>query len=267
MKTTFFSQSILILLISLSGLSLDAQSKVSQQEVDLIQGTFEDNEHLFPILMPDYAIQNNYEETKKSFVVHFRDSFKNFSDPNLFQFSNVRAELKKTNPLTIPVKGTMTYVGFFKAKYAYDLSVSDRTFTYEVRVHFKSPQGTDLQDFERKLQLAQEIWNQSMALEQFEARFGIDFKSRFLFKLETNPRKAHFSVNIADSTRGPYYSEWARNWTPIVIAHEVAHMLGLGDEYETISGNDDCLNVSLMCESWTGQMMGHHYYHVLKRLF
>lgn len=230
-----------------------------ETEEDFLRGIFENNQALFHQLMPEYAIQQNYDETKKSFIVHLKDSWGKFPNPEIFLQKNLKSPQK--------IKGTMTYIGFYKAKYAYDVENLGGIFVHKIRVHFKQPVGTDVQDFQSKIKMAQNIWNNSMALQEFRAQFGIDVGVSFQFDVETNPKLAHFSVNIADKTRGPYYSEWARNWTPLAIAHEVGHMLGLGDEYETVSGNSDCLRESLMCESWTGQLMKHHYYHIYKRLF
>lgn len=250
--------------------SEDQRQLSDQNEIEL-QGIFEDYEHLFPILMPQEAIKNFYADTKKSFVVHFRDSFKNFPRPDFFRFRNINGQfLNPISPIN-KITGSMKYVGFFSARYAYDIEFANNAFIHKVRIHFKNPKisqaQNDLQDFRLKIQEAQEIWNETPAKEAFQREFSLDFNTRFQFELVTDPRLAHFSVAIADTTRGPYFSEWARNWTPVAIAHEIGHMLGLGDEYQTVSGNDDCLDQSLMCQSWRGELMYHNYYHVLKRLF
>ena len=85
-------------------------------------------------------------------------------------------------------------------------------------------------------------------------------------ELVESRKDAHFSVKLQDKTRGPYDTYWGRRWTSVVVAHEIGHMLGLGDEYETLSGKSYCLRQSLMCSSWTGDLMPFHYYHILRRL-
>ncbi|MCB0386731.1 MAG: hypothetical protein KDD43_15160, partial [Bdellovibrionales bacterium] len=89
----------------------------------------------------------------------------------------------------------------------------------------------------------------------------------FRFKVETVEDLSHFSVSLKDSTRGPYNSSWSRAWRGRTIAHEIGHMMGLADEYKTISGEIDCLEDSLMCTSYRGTLWVHHYYLVLRRIF
>jgi M6 family metalloprotease-like protein len=102
------------------------------------------------------------------------------------------------------------------------------------------------------------IWNQSAVV--------FDFPYSFLFEVVRDRSQAHFSVQVKDETRGPYDANWARDWNGKVIAHEVGHMLGLGDEYQTVSGQSDCYEPSLMCGVWSGSPMPHHYYFILRRL-
>jgi hypothetical protein len=94
----------------------------------------------------------------------------------------------------------------------------------------------------------------------------LEFKYDFVFEVVSEESNAHYSVKILDQSRGPYDQNWARNWSEVTIAHEIGHMLGLGDEYQTITGKVDCLRHSLMCLSSTGKLMEHHYYFVLRRL-
>ena len=134
----------------------------------------------------------------------------------------------------------MTHAGIVKKIYSYSVTLNDKT------------------EFALKLKQAQNVWNTN--------RVATDFDYAFKFDLVSDESQADFSVNILDSTRGPYDTNWGREWTGLVLAHEVGHMLGLGDEYQTISGKFDCLMSSLMCSAWNGQLMKHHYYLALRRL-
>ena len=155
------------------------------------------------------------------------------------------------------VEGKITYAGFFPKKYQYDVSFSP-IIEHSVRIYLIDATPQDMIDFKQKLKVAEEQWNQD--------RIEMDFDYAFSFAITTNQDDAHYSVKILDSTRGPYDRNWGRNWTAVTIAHELGHMLGLGDEYDTISGKTDCLTTSLMCASWSGNLMYHNYYFILRRL-
>jgi hypothetical protein len=206
---------------------------------------------LYEVIMPEALRLVSPDKAFKSFRVHLKDTYKIFPHPEEIQKKNLK--------ITNHVSGSITYVGFFRKKYKYDVMISpEGHYTLHVKVHLKKPTEIDKIEFRKKMQQATEIWN--------TGRVETDFSYSFLFEIVDDPKKAHYSVNVKDETRGPYDTNWARNWTSAVIAHEVGHMLGLGDEYETLSGNMDCLPESLMCSSWRGSLMKHHYYYVLRRL-
>ncbi len=191
------------------------------------------------------------DETFKSFRVHLKDSYKTFPNPAEI----LRNNLKSTNR----IEGKITYAGIVKKRYTYDVvTTTTNQIVFNIKVFLKNPNSKDLFDFKIKVQQAQDIWNAS--------RVKTDFEYAFKFDLVTEESMAHFSVNVLDSTRGPYDTNWGRDWTGAVIAHEVGHMLGLGDEYQTISGKFDCYMPSLMCSAWKGSLMPHHYYFILRRM-
>lgn len=211
----------------------------------------EDYRWLFEMVFPVNIRLAFPAESFKSFRVHLKDSHRVFPEPTFIQQSN----LKKIRQ----VRGHITYVGFFPKQYAYDiLQDSDGELILQVRVHLKNATIQDRTDFSSKTKMAEYQWNAS--------RPEMDFPYRFDFEIVKDPRQAHFSVNIKDTTRGPYDTNWGRDWTSNVIAHEIGHMLGLGDEYQTLSGVFDCYKPSLMCSAWGGALMKHHYYFVLRRL-
>jgi hypothetical protein len=206
---------------------------------------------LYELLIPEKARADEPDRALKSFRVHLRDTLQVFPHPD--------AVASKNLTLVESVTGKITYVGFFRKRYAYDIfRTPSGELVHTVRVHFQNASGSDLVDLERKLSQAQEIWQRY--------RVPMDFSYSFKFEVAAREEDAHFSVELRDDTRGPYDQYWGRNWTGDVIAHELGHMLGLGDEYETLTGKMDCLDNSLMCASWSGELMPHHYYFVLRRL-
>jgi hypothetical protein len=191
------------------------------------------------------------KESYKSFQVHLKDSYQYFPNPYQINQSQLR-----------PIKGlsgSITYVGIVNKKYSHDiLEDLNGEKILKVRVHFKNANPQDRRTFKEKFKQAEDIWNQS--------RIERDFNYRFVFEVVEKEVQSHFSVLLLDETRGPYDTFWSRRWTSRVVAHELGHMLGLGDEYKTISGQIDCYKPSLMCASWSGDPLPHHYYFILRRL-
>lgn len=206
---------------------------------------------LYEILFSENDRLAKPAESFKSFYVHLEDSYKVFPHPDDIRAQNLR--------LIERIEGTIVYVKVVQKKYVYDvLKAADGTLVLNVRVHLKDPVGADMAHFREKIAEAQEIWNQ--------ARVPVDFSYAFKFDLVENERDSHFSVNVFDQTRGPYDRNWGRNWSSTTVAHELGHMLGLGDEYQTLSSKIDCLPSSLMCVSSSGKLQPHHFYFVLRRL-
>lgn len=210
----------------------------------------EQNRWLYELLMAPTDRTQQPKESFKSFWVHLLDSYDTFIHPDEVKAANLR--------LRPNVKGTIRYV-IIRKRYEYDIiQRGEKAFTIAVRVHLKNPKNDDIANFTRKIKQAESTWNWH--------KVRADFDYNFQFDIVTDRRQAHFSVNVLDETRGPYDTNWSRGWNSAVIAHEIGHMLGLGDEYETISGKINCLTASLMCSSWSGRLMPHHYYFVLRRL-
>lgn len=209
---------------------------------------------LYDLLMPENYRNEDPARAEKSFSVHFKDSLKFFPDPYLLNINNL--------PPALPhqIRGKITYVVIFPKPYIYDVYWDKDEIVFEVRVHFKDADSTDLEELNKKFIAAEAVWNNS------REAFGA-IKYKFKFKVANTAKEAHFSVRLVDDTRGPYDTQWARNWSHKIIAHELGHMLGLGDEYQTVSGKQDCVMKSLMCSSFQGQPLPYYYYHVLRRLF
>lgn len=211
----------------------------------------EDFRWLYEILFADSDRVNTPAESFKSFYVHLLDSNQSFPPPENIVAVNLKP--------TANVKGLITYVNVIKKMYTYDiLQTETGALVLNIRVHLKDPAGEDAASFATRLLAAENLWN--------AGRVAADFSYSFKFDLVETEAQAHFSVAVLDSTRGPYDRNWGRNWSPTTIAHEMGHMLGLGDEYQTLSGQVDCLRSSIMCVSYSGAIQKHHYYFILRRL-
>ncbi|MCB0366580.1 MAG: hypothetical protein H6624_07280 [Bdellovibrionaceae bacterium] len=212
---------------------------------------------LFEELIPqDKRSGELLDKAKKTFFKHLADSWEVFPKPGEVWGAPLPAFSSGVREIT----GKITYVGFFRLPYHYDLIADGKGgLSIEVRVHFQNPKGQDLANLRQYMKDAEDLWNKSQV--------HLSFPYSFKFLVETVGSRAHFSVSLKDSTRGPYNSSWSRTWRGRTIAHEIGHMMGLADEYKTISGEIDCLEDSLMCTSYRGSLWPHHYYLVLRRIF
>jgi hypothetical protein len=210
----------------------------------------EEQRWLYDLLFTEADRAAQPAESFKSFWPHLLDSFAEFPHPDRLQAANLRFQERIT--------GTITYAVVVKKTYVYDiLQADDGTWVINVRVHLKDPVGEDFKNFSDKVKLAEQIWN--------EARLPFDFKYAFKFDVVENEADSMYSVNVLDTTRGPYDRNWGRNWSGTTVAHELGHMMGLGDEYQTLSGKIDCMRNSLMCVSGSGKIQPHHFYFILRR--
>ncbi len=201
-----------------------------------------------------FSAQNRKDfpvESFRSFKAHLQDTYQVFPKPVDLQAQNLK--------IVNRIEGQMTYISIFKKFYRYDIiQTAQNELVHTIRIHLKNATPADIKSFSEKLKTAQNIWNTS--------RIKMDFKYSFQFEIEPQISKAHFSVQVVDRTDGPYDTVWSRDWPPSVVAHEVGHMLGLGDEYNALVSQIDCLKISLMCSAWTAKPLGHEYYFILRRL-
>lgn len=209
-------------------------------------------EDLYNEIMPEQLRLDYPQETTKSFKVHLLDSDQNFPAFSEITSQNISpfAGVKKYS-------GKMKYVQIFPKSYKYDVSFENGVYVFKVRVNLKNPTAEDTLFFTELIKQAEMEWN--------SYRIGMDFAYEFQFNIEPDVNKSHYSVKILDSTRGPYDTNWGRNWDGPTVAHELGHMMGLADEYETLSSKTDCIPDSKMCDQ-KGFLMKHHYYFILRRL-
>lgn len=206
---------------------------------------------LYEQLIPAQDRSSQPDRAFKSFRVHLLDSLQYFPQPSYLSATHFN---RKTE-----ITGNITYIGFVPKKYDYDVIFnSANDVTLKVKVFFINPEGQDNENFKAKFAQAEKIWSTNL--------LPLDFKYKFQFQVVNNPFQAHYSVLLQDDTRGPYDTQWGRKWSATSVAHELGHMMGLGDEYQTISSESDCLEKSLMCDSFKGTPTRSHYYFILRRL-
>lgn len=224
----------------------------SEKNVEINVYNSENYDWLFEKLIPEQDRIEHPEQSINSFKVHLEDSFHYFPDPGYLSGKHLNWRTK--------IVGELTYIGFVPKKYKYDViyNLNSRQVTLSVKVFFINATENDLDIFKDRFSQAEKNWNSSL--------IPLDFKYSFQFEVVNDPFSAHFSVWLLDDTRGPYDLSWNRNWGAVSVAHELGHMLGLGDEYETLTSESNCLSSSIMCSSFYGAPMKAHYYFILRRL-
>ena len=235
-----------IAVVLVLGAASNAQTNPNTESVDP-----EKYRWLYDQLIPQQDRTSQPDRAFKSFRVHLLDSLQYFPQPSYLSATHFN---RKTE-----ITGNITYIGFVPKKYDYDIIYnSANDVTLKVKVFFINANGQDNNGFRAKFAQAEKIWNTNI--------YPLDFKYKFQFQVVTNLFEAHYSVILQDDTRGPYDTQWGRNWDATSVAHELGHMMGLGDEYQTISSESDCLEKSLMCNSFRGITTRSHYYFILRRL-
>lgn len=254
-----------ILFSSAQGVAQDDNAQNSFGDKALVAGEIEAMRSIEPymwlyqILMPSELQKSLPDRTQRSFKVHLQDSFSYFPHPNEIRAERLWRPQRPEQDTYRTLSGKITYVGIFPKTYRYDvITLKSGTKIMRVKIHFKNASVEDIKVLTAKLQNAENLWNAS--------RWPRDFSYGFKFQIVGTPKETHYSISLKDKTRGPYDTYWSRNWSARSIAHEMGHMLGLGDEYETLTSRSNCLDISLMCASSSGQLMPHNFYFILRRL-
>ena len=230
-----------------------------------------------------------------------RDSQKCHIPPERTLSEEVLATLKDGESRLI--KGNIKYLGVYPGGYRYDLINRSGKLEAEVRVHFKNKMG-DQDHFENALKAFENAFLRAEKLWESNIPMSLKDQLRFNFKVERDHKKAHFSVKLLDTfSRGPYNQNWStsmlkENGRIGWIAHELAHMMGLDDEYDNFKTStiaeiilkrnkrkfgrkydsktvraitknqvSQCGTYSIMCNSRKGEIQARHYYVILKRAF
>jgi hypothetical protein len=213
---------------------------------------------LYQLIMPVDAQKSLPDRTLKSFKVHLQDTYSHFPKPDDIRSEMLWQPENRLQDTFRTITGKITYVGFFQKTYRYDvITLKSGSKVMRVKLHFKNASSKDLEQLQNKVAQAEDLWMAS--------RWPRDFSYGFKFQIVNSAKEAHFSVQLKDKTRGPYDTYWSRTWGARTVAHEIGHMLGLGDEYQTLTGKSDCLETSIMCSS-SGQILLHDYYFILRRL-
>ena len=249
-----------VFLFSLFTISFSSLATVAELHPDFYSASGEDKaqfnkkyQWLYELIMPEEQRRNAPNATKRSFEVHLKDSKKIFPHPDDLVTN------KLSSSLPYKATGTITYSGIVNGRYKYDLYFDDdNVMVIEVRVHFKPEEQGLVEIMDLKIQQAEDKWNNT--------RIHFPISYRFKFSAERNRARSHFSVRLKKGkTRGPYFSNWTTRWSSNTVAHELGHMMGLGDEYRTITGKMDCLKTSIMCSNSRGFITYQHHYHILRR--
>jgi hypothetical protein len=232
------------ILVALPAHASDATSNLSRQQI-----------------LDHFDLTDKY---RSKFERQFRDlTFSKFPDPTAL------AKLPLSLSQTLQIEGNARHLTLVPAAYRYDVIPEDETVVIEVRVHFKNATPEEFARLAKSVSYAATDWN------RFLPKYAFTYKYRFL--AVEDAKAAHFSVTLKDKTHGPYFSYWGRDWSSAEMAHEIGHMMGLVDEYETIpvvelgwSGlkavQTTCDPDSIMCSVGRSPMQIHHYI-ILRRIF
>lgn len=217
---------------------------------------------------PSWGDRARYEHGLRR---HLKDSLSCLPDPGDVLAPNLAARYPR--PAAARVSGALSYVGGILGPYRYRfVPQAGGSVKVVVSIGYLLPTDgredgdslarqlseEELQGLAASVRGAQAYWNSARPA-------GSPFVFEFIFGPDS--RRADFTVLLhRERVRGPYFHNWSVQWSANTVAHEVGHMLGLNDEYETLTGDiSRCDPASLLCDSRYGALQPQHYYFVLRR--
>jgi hypothetical protein len=185
-------------------------------------------------------------------------NIKSDSNKNRVDLSDL---LPVTRSTTQTITGKIKYYKLINKKYKYDVTLDKETnnITVKVNIFFYPSRKLDrnikkcasnntpkcvgkidsgtynyypnsinelFQNIDKKLIGAEEIWNK-------DAPKNISFS----FSRVSNKKDSHYKVRLNDSLGALYDKYIWHNYRADVFAHEIGHMMGLGEEYNPITSN------------------------------
>lgn len=192
-----------------------------------------------------------------------RDSKTCLIDPALIDDLDLYLLSSKTKR----IKGTVSYIGFYKGDYNYTITLNSMNeIEIKAKIYIKNREEFTKDEIEKlkyKLQDAMKAWNERNPLTHLNLKFILELSDVYTAD--------SFAVNLERKwSQGPYFKRWSFLWGREIMAHEFGHFLGLDDEYSNSlfgASTKNCDYESFMCNSLSKKISEYHLYVILRRFF